>query len=62
MENKLWDQMASLTYTHCKKTCKCLGSCCSKEYCEEAERYSKENQIEGCDHAGNESSNAPIHS
>ena len=33
---KLWKEMAELTYSKCKETCHSLGSCCSSEYCEMA--------------------------
>lgn len=29
----IYQQIADLTFNHCKSTCKVLGSCCSTEYC-----------------------------
>lgn len=31
---ELWQEMANHTLMKCKETCRHLGSCCSKEYCE----------------------------
>ena len=37
-QEKLWKQMADLTYDRCKKRCHSLGSCCrdNESYCEMA--------------------------
>lgn len=30
---KLYQEIADLTFEHCSRTCRNLGSCCSAEYC-----------------------------
>ena len=37
----LWQQMADLTYTKCRQTCKRLGNCCDDLYCEAAEEFAE---------------------
>lgn len=34
-------EIADLTFSHCKRTCRNLGSCCSVEYCEFSIDYAK---------------------
>jgi len=38
-------ELAELTYNRCKTTCKCLGSCCSNEYCDIAADYAAEKGV-----------------
>jgi len=36
---KMWQEMADLTFAKCKQTCHKLGSCCSDEYCDMAVEF-----------------------
>lgn len=38
-DEKLWQQMADMTFERCQKKCHILGSCCGKEYCELAKTF-----------------------
>jgi len=41
-EQRLWQQMADLTFAKCKEHCHDLGSCCTEGDCEIARSYAKE--------------------
>jgi hypothetical protein len=36
-----WQQMADLTLSKCRQTCKHMGSCCNDIYCEFAEEFAE---------------------
>ena len=42
---QIFGELAKITYDKCKATCKCLGSCCSNEYCDIAADYAAEKGV-----------------
>jgi hypothetical protein len=41
-EQKLWQEMADLTFAKCQEHCHDLGSCCSEGDCESAKNYARQ--------------------
>lgn len=44
-EISLWNQMADLTLKKCKETCKVMGSCCDRFYCDIAKEIAKKYNV-----------------
>ena len=45
-KEKLWQEMADLTYQKCKEKCHNLGCCCSGDYCDIAAEYMESKGVE----------------